>query len=151
MGDEAPNEPLFRASKRRKILRKRTGSDSSPQPPPAAEDVADEVAAPITKHATESEDGSAGVVLRLQKKSVVRKRGIAFSSVDNRRYPEQEQNEETAVGPARQDEAQDVAQNDRFVRPTGRVGLTEDKHMYVPVYRRAALARNSTNSVGLHM
>lgn len=122
-------EPLFRANKRRKVFRKRT----------EAEDEDDDVPASMTPPALESvSNGSASKiaepalgVLRVDKRATTNKRGIGFSSTQQRRQDDAEEDTEgRAVTLAPQTEVQDVSDIDRFVRPTGRVGVTEDKHMY---------------------
>ena len=77
----------------------------------------------------ETNDGE-GTTLRLQKRGGAKKRGIGFSSMEGRKTAQQEDSEEMALVPITQDVAEEM-QNDRFVKPTGREVVTEDKHMYV--------------------
>lgn len=133
MADETPDEPIFRANKRRRVIRKRSISDPLEESFTRSEAPAENADALITKHGSESEEDGASALMRVQKKGGVRKHGIGFSKADGRQHGKQQQNEETALVPGRQDEAETPAQNDRFVKPTGRVGMAEDKHMYVPL------------------
>lgn len=125
--DEVPTEPLFRANKRRKIFRKRTDADAEEETLPRETQGADDAA--ITEQIIEHEQP-----LRFQRRGGIRKQGIAFSSAEGRRsaaLEEERQNEERALVPIANEEDA-AAQNDRFVKPTGKVGAAaEDKHMYV--------------------
>lgn len=130
MEGEASGEPLFRASKRRKILRKRTGSDASNHSPVA---VSNDAEALITKQSSDNDESIVTGVVRSQRKGGIRKHGIGFTSGDASRNAEV-QNEGQALVLADEDEAQGGMQSDRFVKPTGRVAVADDKHMYVALY-----------------
>ena len=141
MAEEAPHEPLFRSSKRWKVIRNRRDSDDAEEP---------QEPKTITKQEDErTEDNSSGI-MRAQKKSAIRKNGIGFSNIDGRRTNDQYPSQELALAVADDCVEPEAAGSDRFVRPTGNVGVTEDKHMYV---LQAAIIklRYSTNSVGWHM
>ena len=131
MDDEVPNEPLFRVNKRRKVLRKRAGSDASDNVAPA---VTEDSEASITKHSSDSEKGREAGVVRSQKKGGVRKHGIGFTSGDGTRIADA-QNEGLAMVLANEDGGQKVVQIERFVKPTGRVAVADSQHMYVPLQR----------------
>jgi hypothetical protein len=126
MEDDAPNEPLFRANKRRKVFRKRAGSEE----PTAAENVTrDSVDAAAGLDGSEHEEiGSSGVV-KFQKKAAVKKRGIGFTSSETVRNSE-DVVEERALVLANNEEPEQTIPGDRFVKPTGRVAVAENKHMY---------------------
>lgn len=125
---DVASESLFRANKRRKVFRKRNDLDVD-KDGGIKDEGAEDVRGSKDADAVDEGDGS---VLRMQKRTGVRKSGIGFSSMDSRRAAPQQHNEETALVPVTQDIAQEM-QNDRFVKPTGREVVTEDKHMYVAV------------------
>jgi len=120
-------EPVFRANKRRKVYRKRADSDNGDEGP---SHIADHGESQSEQLRGNRED-EAGTALSIARRGGIRKQGIAFSSTESRRT-EQQDNEEKALIPfsAEEVEEEDV-HNDRFVKPTGRVTTTEDKHMYV--------------------
>lgn len=149
MTDEQPGEVLFRASKRRKVVRKRPHQDG-PDDEPSPLALAHESGTAITKHHQENDENGVDGMTRVQKKGPVKKFGIGFSSADSSRYTGQEQLEEQALIAVSEDGVSEIPKNDRFVRPTGRVGVTEDKHMYV-LPGGKYISRGSTNSVGWHM
>lgn len=127
MDEEAPGEPFFRPNKRRKVFRKRTNSED----PEATSDVVGNSAAVVVDQSDAgAEDNSSSGVVRFQRKTGAKKAGIAFTSSDAIRNGEEE-NEERALVVVEDDTAPDVIQGDRFVRPTGKVAVTENKHMYV--------------------
>lgn len=124
--DENPQiEPLFRATKRRKVFRKRANSDASI-------DVTEGVDSTNTtiNLSPEQDDTTDKGVLRSVKKNGLRKHGIGFTSGSGQRAVEAE-NEETALVLATDNDAQEGMHSDRFVKPTGRVAVAENKHMYV--------------------
>jgi hypothetical protein len=133
MEDNTSREPLFRANKRRKVFRKRANSEG----PDAASNAICEPAAPAggtdALYDKEESNGSTGIV-RFQKRTGARRAGIAFTSSDATRNGEEE-NEERAMVVAEDNGAPAAVQGDRFVRPTGRVAVTENKHMYVLAQR----------------
>ena len=55
--------------------------------------------------------------------------------------------EEGTLVVANEDEAKQTIHGDRFVKPTGRVAVAENKHMYA-TSSSSMLRVNSTNSVG---
>ncbi|KAK3679118.1 hypothetical protein LTR37_021431 [Vermiconidia calcicola] len=123
MADKSPSEPLFRSNKRRKVIRRRADS----------EDGNEEGLSGIVKDASSTEqmledDNGAPAPVRLQRKGI-RKHGIGFNSTESRRTPQQEQSDETALVLANSEDAEEVANSDRFVRPTGKVVVTDDKHI----------------------
>ena len=135
MDTEVPSEPLFRANKRRKVLRKRADSDADVEVgslPTVV--IGTDADATITEPPPVDATKAAGAPLWLQKRGGTRKHGIGFSSAEtrSRSVNDEQQNEVTALVPAKEDGALEVAaQNERFVKPTGRVDVTEDRHMYV--------------------
>ena len=130
MPNEPPSEPLFRATKRRKIIRGRADADEPDEANATTAHVADEDVTTITKHLPTNEENSHGGVTRVLKKAGPRKQGIGFSSASNWRSAGPDHNDEKAMVPASDEGLPDQVQNDRFVKPTGKV-VTEDKHMYV--------------------
>lgn len=145
MGDAESSEPLFRANKRRKVVRKRTDIPDESQ---NTADV-DHEAAEISNQADPVADSSTAAI-RFQRKPIGRKHGIAFASTEGRNGA-QEENEDRAIVLASASEGQDAPGNDRFTKPTGRIAVTEDKHMYVAhMDDYHSLDRNGTNGVGWH-
>ena len=145
---DVASEPVFRASKRRKVFRRQRNSEVEEDADIKSEGVGNgnrELASEAVEHGDDSE----GSALRFQKRAGVRKHGIGFSSTGGRGAAQQQENEETALVTGSQDVAQEM-QNDRFVRPTGREVVTEDKHMYVRAKSNKILRKDSTNSVGWH-
>lgn len=127
MNEEVRNEPVFRANKRRKVFRKRADSEErevTSSAAPEAADIAD------ADGRTDVEENGATGVIRFQKKAGVKKHGIGFSSSDAFRGREGE-SEERALVLANENGAQEAVQADRFVKPTGKVAVAENKHMYV--------------------
>lgn len=148
MAEEQPAEIIFRASKRRKVLRKATqqdGEENAHSPSPVKEEVATE----IPTRSLEREDDGIGSFLRIQRKPGARKSGIAFSSMDNARRAGQDEEDNMALVLVSESGSSEMPKHDRFVRPTGRAEVTEDKHMYVLMSKNIA-TKGSTNSVGWH-
>jgi hypothetical protein len=144
--DEVEKEPLFRANKRRKVVRRRAeAEDKSDSADDGDQEPMISNLAPIA-----DEDGSAAV--RVQRRPNVRKHGIGFTSTSSRRAENAGETEDMALVRVDADGAQDdVPGSDRFVRPTGKVAVAEDKHMYVDITNTQYLAEwGSTNSVGWH-
>ena len=143
MEGDASSEPLFRANKRRKVFRKRASSEEPTAPENVTQDSVDAAAG---EDGPEIEEvGSSGVV-RFQKRAAVKKRGIGFTSSDAARNSE-DVIEEKALILADNDEPEQTIHGDRFVKPTGRVVVTENKHMYV-ASTTLTLHMSSTNGVG---
>lgn len=127
MDEDTSKEPTFRAKKRQKVYRKRADSDDADE---ATVNTAAQVDA-ITNHAQSVDDQDTAPV-RVLRKPGVKKQGIAFSSSEGRRDAERDVEAEKALVLAQVEAAgQDAPGADRFVRPTGRVAVTEDRHMYV--------------------
>lgn len=141
---DGASEPVFRASKRRKVFRKR--ADSIPEDAGTEAGGAEDG---LESKAAGQEEKDAESPLRFQKRLGVKKRGMGFSSSGGRKAAPLQDNKETALVPATQDAAQET-QNERFVRPTGREMVTEDKHMYVGAHLAQILEKHSTDSVGWH-
>ena len=142
-----PGEPLFRANKRRKVFRKRVGSGERPAPP---NQVPQSAEVPVAQGESEDEKHGASGLVRLQRKGVAKKRGIGFTSSDAPRTGDDEA-EERALVVANQDGAQEVVRGDRFVKPTGKVAVAQNKHMYVISRAWMMKSRSSTNGVGWHI
>lgn len=118
--DDAPG-PVFRANKRRKVFRQRPGSDdeasvSQPGVNPSG--------------ASEADDGGKGLVTTQNRKSGNRKNGIAFSTNVDKRQAEV-QDTDMAMVLADQSKGPEQIQDHRFVKPTGKTGVVDDRHMYV--------------------
>ena len=133
MADEASEEPLFRSRKRRKALQKPSASGDLDDALPMPEAV-------ITKHLSEEEDTEDTGVFRVQKKGGTRKHGIGFTSNPVLRSKGAE-NEALALAVLNEDAAQEVMSANRFVRPTGKVAVTENKHMYVARHFKREMQR----------
>ena len=118
-------EPLFRANKRRKIFRKR--------------DVANEEEGQTANARPESssleaykDEKDAAIALPTIIKPAAKRRGLGFSSAGQQRTSNGNTNTEMALVPMPEEqEEQEGIPTDRFVRPTGKVGVVEDKHLYV--------------------
>lgn len=133
MAEDVTGEPLFRTTKRRKIVRRRAEHDSTDEDGLIGQLETEQSEAPITKHLHDNnalEEHGAGGVTRAKGNRGVRRQGIGFSSAGSRRHTEQD-HEEMALVRVAGNEVSEVMQSDRFVKPTGRVGLSENKHMYV--------------------
>lgn len=132
MSDEAPSEPLFRANKRRKVFRRRDNPEEFDEG--TSNRASTDGRAVITKQerAANDENGD-GEMVRVLPRSGARKHGIGFSSAETRQLSQPEENTELAMVLANENESEQVPGSDRFVRPTGRIVATEDKHMYVPL------------------
>ena len=126
--DMAAVEPMFRANKRRKVYRRRDDGDTESNVPSVQQGV--------TGAGNDGdEDGS---VRQMHKKHVVRKHGIAFTSTSRSQTqpqtPELELNEATAmmvVPPSREGNVLSTVSTERFMKPTGKAAVVDDKHMYV--------------------
>lgn len=113
-------EPLFRANKRRKVFRKRKDDGEEEREQSDAEAVQQS-----------NEDHEANQRLRALRKPTVRKHGIGFTSNNASRAEEHDEDENREMMPMHPERQQHMAQADRFVKPTGRIAVGEDKHMYV--------------------
>jgi hypothetical protein len=151
--EENVDGPIFRANKRRKVLRKRTGSDANNEEPHVATSLQlDQVPSTDEKTSTikgEDDPTSRPDIARVRKP---KKHGIAFSSSDRTSSRPQNDNEETALVVS---EPQVVEQqNGRFTRQTGKTIVEDDKHMCVlPTHRAFQLVHPfqiRTDSVGRH-
>lgn len=128
--DDTANGPTFRANKRRKVFRKRAGSDDNDEEPhvattsrpdqvPLVEDKTSVI--PGEEYTTSRSD-----ITRVRKP---KKHGIAFSSSDRISSRPHNDNEETALAIS---EPQVVEQqNGRFTKQTGKTIVEDDKHMCV--------------------
>lgn len=114
-------EPVFRANKRRKVFRRRNESVEK-----------DEADAPGRPHEDE-ESGAERQSIPTIRKPVGKAKGVIFTSSTAMKQQEQEQNGdgEPAIVPMHPDRQQQMDRTNRFVRPTGKVTVTDDKHMYV--------------------
>ena len=131
MEDNA-NGPVFRATKRRKVFRKRAESDASGDEPHVASTVqGPENATPADgKNSTSEIHGDSLSLSETTRVRRPKKHGLAFSSSDqNSSRPHNNMNEETALAIS-EEQPQDV-QNGRFARQTGRTVVADDKHMCV--------------------
>jgi len=125
--DQSVGEAAFRANKRRKMFRKRKDTD-------AADDEATQDAPSTTDRARDSIDvGSQSPQPNLltQRRPAVRKFGIGFTSSSRPQTQElEDNNEERAVIPMHPSREQNLVQTDRFIKPTGKVAVVDDRHMY---------------------
>jgi hypothetical protein len=119
-------EEPFRINKRRKVVfRKRFDEDEDPAP-------VNYSGTPINV-ANGANDNAVSPALTsdlhlVRRRPIVRKHGIAFTATGTQL---QEENADLAMILAPQGEDALSTANDRFVKPTGRVGVAEDKHLYV--------------------
>jgi hypothetical protein len=128
--EETADGPTFRANKRRKVFRKRAGSDANNDEPHVATSLqVDQV--PPTDEKTSAIKGEEDTTSRpdITRVRKPKKHGIAFSSSDQTSSRPHNDNEETALVVA---EPQVVEQqNGRFTRQTGKTIVEDDKHMCV--------------------
>ncbi len=137
MEDDAQHEPVFRTNKRRKVFRKRRASDEHVSKAGDGElDMSDQSQAPES------------VPVVPHRRLGARKNGIAFSSNGSKKAIDEKADDTTALVLAQSNDEQQVMNGDRFVKPMGRVAVTEDKHMYVASLLRRRVDRDGTNSVG---
>lgn len=136
MEDEQPaaTNPVFRASKRRKVFRKKADDGE-------AGDLDNNLQDPGVSALTKSNQDDDAVAdeqttqARSSHSSAIRRprnHGINFSSSTAPASNAPERNDETSmvVAPPREPQAMG-AQNERFVRPTGKAVVMDDRHMYV--------------------
>jgi len=131
MEDKA-NGPVFRATKRRKVFRKRADSNASGDEPQVASTIQDPESTATPANGSNSTAENHGDFLSLSETTRVRrpkKHGIAFSSSGPNSSRPQTTDEETAMVVS-EGQSQDV-QNGRFARQTGRAVVVDDKHMCV--------------------
>ena len=140
--DELAPETVFKANKRRKILRKRTDTGI------------DEAVIEQLQPEGIANDG----VISDQSSSVVRaqkpkKHAVHTSRSTGTWVEEPMQNQEMAIAQRLPEAVQELVGNDRFVKSTGKVAPVEDKHMYVRPHRVVVprRRRSSANSVGWHL
>ncbi|KAK1059034.1 hypothetical protein LTR74_012923 [Friedmanniomyces endolithicus] len=132
-------ESLFRANKRRKVFRKRDGGkdydgDEVGTAPP--ED------APASM--TDGHDESAETVVPRARRPPGRRQGIAFTSTGPAAKQELADSEEMAMIPVHPDREQTVVPGDRFVKPTGKAAVVDDRHMMAFVDSKMAEMRSAT-------
>lgn len=126
--------PVFRANKRRKVFRKRTGSDANEDEP----NVATDQVASIDGNAGEIDNAPLSDIARARKP---KKHGIAFSSSDRTSSRPQNEDEETAMVVAEPHPMEQ--QNGRFTRQTGKAIVADDKHMCVVISSDTAYPQSS--------
>ena len=128
MDDHLPPEPIFRANKRRKVFRRReTAEEESITPSIAPQSTA--LATVKSEEDSDDSDSATGVV-RLQKKAGTKKHGIAFTSSNVKQAKDEEAGFDGALLLASGNEEQQAIPGDRFVKPTGKIAVAENKHMY---------------------
>jgi hypothetical protein len=130
--EDGANNPVFRATKRRKVFRKRADSDASGDEPHVESVVQGQDSTAAPADGTKSIVEASGDVSSLPETARVRrpkKHGIAFSSSDATSSRPYNNNEETAMVVS-EAQTQDL-QNGRFARQTGRTIVADDKHMCV--------------------
>ncbi|KAF2773657.1 hypothetical protein EJ03DRAFT_103143 [Teratosphaeria nubilosa] len=120
MADHTDQEPLFRATKRQRVFRKRRDGDE------------DEIESASTP--TAPDDGNPP---QIAKRPIARKHGVAFSSATK---TEREEPPKTAMV-MHPDRQQHMAQVDRFVKPTGNAKVVDDKHLTAYVDSKLAEMR----------
>ena len=129
--DETAEGPTFRANKRRKVFRKRAGSDANDDEPNAATTCALPDRAPSADEKTSIVPGEEDKISRpdIARVRKPKKHGIAFSSSDRTSSRPHDDNEETALVVS---EPHIVEQeNGRFTKQTGKIIVEDDKHMCV--------------------
>lgn len=129
--DDTSDGPTFRANKRRKVFRKRGGSDTNTDQPLVATSPRPDQA-PWADENTSAKTGEEDTTTSRPDIARVRKpkkHGIAFSSSDRTSSRPHNDNEETALVIS---EPQVVEQqNVRFTKQTGKTIVEDDKHMCV--------------------
>lgn len=128
MADDTGAEPLFRANKRRKIFRKRPNADEENGSPTPSASMAAQGASETL--AADVDDEMAPAIHRVRK-AVAKKHGVAFTSSGRPQQQEVEASVETALVPIHPSREQNVMQTERFVKPTGKTVVEDDKHLYV--------------------
>lgn len=129
MEESTSSEPVFRAHKRRKVIRKRDET-SVDDPPRIAVEHGDDVphTAGLLARDQGEEEAIVSNVVRVQRKSGTRRPIPASMST--------KQDTETALARFEpNEESQEIVHSDRFVRPTGKVETSDDRHMYVKARR----------------
>ncbi|KAK3674477.1 hypothetical protein LTR78_005563 [Recurvomyces mirabilis] len=135
---EDGSEPVFRSNKRRKVLRRRAEDDEN------LESISPEV------NGDGELEGHHEPAQRVQK-PLAKKHGIAFTSQSRPQSTEVESNDQiaiVAIHPSR--DASVVPGANRFIKPTGKTEVTDDKHMTAFVdsklaEMRSALSTNATD------
>ncbi|GAB7324534.1 hypothetical protein MBLNU13_g08440t1 [Cladosporium sp. NU13] len=142
--DEIAEGPTFRANKRRKVFRKRAGSDANDDEPNIATSSRPDQA-PSADSASvmkdEEEASSRPDIARVRKP---KKHGIAFSSLDRSSSRPQNDNEETAVVISEPQIAEQ--QNGRFTKQTGKTIVEDDKHMSAYIDSKLAELRYGSST-----
>ena len=127
--DETAEGPTFRANKRRKVFRKRAGSETNHDEPNIATSARPDQA-PSADSASvmkdEAEASSRPDIARVRKP---KKHGIAFSSLDRTSSRPHNDNEDTALVVSEPPIVEQ--QNGRFTKQTGKTIVEDDKHMCV--------------------
>ncbi|EMC96103.1 hypothetical protein BAUCODRAFT_517906 [Baudoinia panamericana UAMH 10762] len=118
MMEDTPGSPL-RAAKRRKVFRRKLDADDDNVSPSTPIETMDAVA----------NETEARVALPRSRHNVVKKQGISFSSNSLAPKPEPLPSEETALVTMHPDREQRIAGTDRFVKPSGKTAVIDDRHM----------------------
>ncbi|WPH00392.1 Hypothetical protein R9X50_00321900 [Acrodontium crateriforme] len=113
--------PVFRANKRRKILRQRPDSDDEP----IVSRLPDK---PLGASNVDDEDGGQYLVTFQNRKAGNRKNGIGFYTNLDKRQPAV-QDSDRALELLDQAKIPEQNQVHRFVKPTGKTGVVDDRHM----------------------
>jgi len=131
MEDEAG--PIFRASKRRRVVRQRASATDDQESEPGSR-TRDSTPAPLQNENISGTDLNLEVPLSTTQIDLTRtrrpkKQGIAFNTQSSR--PRDSSDEKSLVlAEARVPELVQQS-NERFVKPTGKAVVTDDRHMYV--------------------
>ncbi|KAK0836074.1 hypothetical protein LTR73_000575 [Friedmanniomyces endolithicus] len=121
---DSTTEPLFRANKRRKVFRKRADSNDNDG------DEVDSAPPQEAPASTNDEHGeSVGMIVPRARRPVARKQGIAFTSTGHTTQQEPVDDEEMAMISVHPDREQNVVPGDRFVKPTGKAAVVDDRHI----------------------
>lgn len=133
--DPAMEEPPFRINKRRKVVfRKRFDEDEDPaseaplETPTGAANGVNGNEVPSTLNSD---------LHLVRRRPIGKKHGIAFTATTTQL--QEENADDLAMVLAPQGEDTLATANDRFVKPTGRVGVAEDKHLYVLTSSRISI------------
>lgn len=123
---DAPPDVVFRANKRRKMIRKRNLDDLDEAARIEPQDTGVDV----------SEDNSKGL-LSTVKRPVMRKHGIGFSTTGSQQQgPDATTVVETALVPTQNNE-EEPSPHDRFTKPTEKAAVVvEDRHLYDQPFSR---------------
>ncbi|USW55945.1 hypothetical protein Slin15195_G092640 [Septoria linicola] len=129
---DAPPAVLFRANKRRKVIRKRDLEEREESTSGVGQDLPGAIS-----------DQQSLVALSTVRRPVSKRHGIGFSSVLGQQPTGASSTVETSVVPFQKQE-DETTSNDRFTKPTGKAEVVEDKHLTAYIDSKLAELRSSS-------